>query len=62
MTDSINLRGVSTTSDSDTDVDVGELVEAHDQKRFIDLESKNLGLDEVERLSVDLDESFTSLL
>ena len=62
LTDGIDLGSVSTTSNSDTDVDVGELVEANDQEGFVDLESQDLGLDEVERLSVDLDQSLTSLI
>jgi len=61
LTDSVDLGGVSTTSDSDTDIDVGELLKSSYQKRFVDLESQDLGLDEAKGLSIDLDESFTSL-
>ncbi len=61
LTDSIDLRCVSTTGNSDADIDVGELVQAHDQKGLVDLESKDLGLDEVEGLSVNFYDSFTSL-
>lgn len=52
---------MSTTGNSDADINVGELVKTGNQERFIDLESQDLGLDEVEGLSVDLYESFTSL-
>jgi hypothetical protein len=38
-----------------------ELVHADDQDRLVDLESQRLGLDEVEGLAVNLDESFTGL-
>jgi hypothetical protein len=38
-----------------------ELVNAEDQDGLVDLEAQDLGLDELERLSVDLDESFTGL-
>jgi hypothetical protein len=38
-----------------------ELVEAEDEDGFVDLESKNLGLEKRERLSVDLNESLASL-
>lgn len=38
-----------------------ELVEAEDQDGLVDLEAEDLGLDEGKRLSVDLDESLTSL-
>jgi hypothetical protein len=61
LTDGVNLRCVSTTSNPDADIYTGEFVETDDQEGFVDLESQDLGLDEVERLSVDLDESFTSL-
>jgi len=61
LTDGVDLRCVSTTIYSDSDVDVGELVETNDEEGFVDLESQDLRLDEVERLSVNLDESFASL-
>jgi len=38
-----------------------ELVHADDQDGLVDLESQRLGLDKVEGLAVDLDESFTGL-
>jgi len=61
LTDGVNLRCVSTTSNPDADVDACEFVETNDQEGFVDLESQDLWLDEVERLSVNLDESFTGL-
>ena len=61
LTDGVDLGGVSTTSNSDTDIDTGELVKTDDQDGLVDLESQDLGLDEVEGLSVDLDESLSSL-
>ena len=61
LTDGVNLGSVSTTSYSDADVDTGEFVEADDQEGFVDLESQDLGLDEVERLSVDFNESLSCL-
>jgi hypothetical protein len=43
LTDGVDLRGVATTGDADADVDVGELVEADNQERLVDLwESKVL--------------------
>ena len=62
LTDGIDLRCVSTTGHPDADINVGKLVETNDQEGFVDLEPQNLGLDEVEGLSVDLDESFPGLL
>lgn len=52
---------MTTTGDSDADIDAGELVETDNQEGLVDLESQDLGLDEVERLSVDLDKTLTSL-
>jgi hypothetical protein len=40
LTDGVNLRGVTTTGDADADVDVGELVEADDEERLVDLEKR----------------------
>jgi len=52
---------VTTTANSDTDIDVGELVETNDQERLVDLESQDFWLNEVERLSVNLNKSLTGL-
>lgn len=61
LTDGVDLGCVSTTGNSDADIDVGEFLETDNKEWFVDLESQDLWLDEVERLSVNLDESFTSL-
>jgi hypothetical protein len=37
LSDGVDLRGVTTTGNSDTDVDIGELVETDDQERLVDL-------------------------
>lgn len=37
LTDGVDLGGVTTTGDADADVDVGELVEADNQERLVDL-------------------------
>lgn len=47
LTDGINLGDVSTTGDSDADIDVGELLEADDEEWLVDLESQDLWLDKV---------------
>lgn len=62
LTDGVDLGCVSTTGNSDSDVDIGELVKSNDEERLVDLESQDLWLDQVEGLSVDLYESFTSLI
>lgn len=61
LTDGVDLGCVSTTCNSDADIDGGELVESDDEKRLVDLESQDLGLDQVEGLSVDLDKTLTGL-
>ena len=61
LTDGVDLRCVSTASNSDADIDVGELLETDDQEGFVDLESKDFGLDEVEGLSVNFDQALSSL-
>lgn len=42
LTDGVDLRGVTTTGDTDTDVDTGKLVDSDDQERFVDLCSSAL--------------------
>lgn len=37
LTDGVDLGGVTTTGDTDTDVDTGELVNADDQEGLVDL-------------------------
>jgi hypothetical protein len=37
LTDGVDLRGVTTTGDADTDVDVGELVKTDNQEGLVDL-------------------------
>lgn len=61
LTDRIDLRGVTTTSNAHADVDLGELVESNDEERLVDLESQNLGLHEGERFAVHSDETFACL-
>ena len=61
LSDGVYLGSVSTTGNSDADIDVGESFQANNQEGFVDLESQDFRLDKVERLSVDLDDPFTSL-
>jgi len=61
LTDGVNLGSVTTTGDADSDVNTGELVEAEDEDRLVDLESKDLGLDERDGLAVDLDKALALL-
>lgn len=61
LTDGVDLRSVSTTGDADTDVDTGELLEADDEERLVDLEAEDLRLHEVKGLAIDLEETATGL-
>ena len=47
----------TSTLNSDTNIEVGELVLSEDKNRFENLQSHDLGLDILDRLSVDLDET-----
>ena len=40
LTDGVDLGGVTTTGDTDTNVDTGELVNADDQEGLVDLDFK----------------------
>ena len=40
LTDSVNLRGVTTTGDTDTDIDASEFVGTNDQERLVGLEMR----------------------
>ena len=48
---------MTTSSNSDTDVDVGKLVKADDQERLVELGAQDLGAKEGEGSAVDLDEA-----
>lgn len=61
LTDSIDLGGLTTTGNTDTDVNTGESVETDDQEGLVDLESQDLWLNQVQRLSVDLNKSLSGL-
>lgn len=41
LADGVDLGGVTTTRDADADVDTGELVEADDEERLVDLVLEN---------------------
>ena len=62
MTDGIHLRSVTTTIDTDTDIDVGELVKSDNEEGLVDLESEDLWLHEGKGRPVDLDETTAGLV
>jgi len=55
--DGVNLSGDTSTLHSDADIEVGELVLSEDKNWFEDLQSHDFGLDVLDRLSIDLDET-----
>lgn len=61
LSDGVDLGSVTTTGDTDTDVEAGELVKTDDQERLVDLGSENGGLNELERAAVDLDQTLSGL-
>lgn len=52
---------MTTTGNSNPDIDVRELVNAEDEDWLVDLESQDLRLDEGEWLSVNLNQTLTGL-
>lgn len=61
LSDGVDLGHVSTTVDLDSDVNVGELVEANSEEGLVDLESEDSGLDEGDGGTVELDEALAGL-
>lgn len=57
----INLRDITTTADTDTDVNALEGVLAEDEHRLEDLEAEELRLDELDGAAVDADEALALL-
>lgn len=55
--DSVDLCGDTSTLYSDADIEVGELVLSDDKNRLENLQSHDLGLDVLNRLSINLDET-----
>lgn len=61
LSDSVNLRDVTTTSDSNSDVDVSELVQTNQQQWFVNLESQDFWLNQGDWRTVNLDQTLTGL-
>lgn len=49
LSNGVHLRDVATTRNSNSDVDVGELVQADQQQGLVDLESQDLWLNQGDR-------------
>jgi hypothetical protein len=61
LTDSINLRSVTTTVDADSDISVGETFFTQKKDNFVDLELQDLGFEELNGRTVDTDETVATL-
>lgn len=61
LADGVNLRCVSTTLHTNTDVDSLESLFASNEHGLVDLEAQDLGLEEVDRRAIDVDEATTLL-
>lgn len=51
LSDGVDLAGLTTSGHTHADVDIGELIEANDEKGLVDLEAQDGGFDETEGLS-----------
>jgi hypothetical protein len=61
LTDSINLRSVTTTLDADSDINVGETFLTQKKNNFVNFELQDLRFKEFDRGTVDADETVTTL-
>lgn len=57
----IDLSDTTTTADSDTDIDVGELIGTEKKNGLDSLQFEALGLDDINGGTIDLDETVTGL-
>lgn len=55
--DGVDLSSDTSTLNSDANIQIGELVLSEDKNRFEYLQSHDFGLDVLNRLSIDLDET-----
>ena len=61
MSDGVDLRNMTTTSDSNSDIDVGELVQTNQQQWFVNLESQDFWFDQSDWRTVNLNQTLTGL-
>ena len=50
---------MTTTSDPDADIDLGELVGSEDEDGLVELRPEDLGGEQLERLAVDTDQALS---
>lgn len=61
LADSIDLRSVTTTLDTDADINVGEALLAQDEDRLKDLQAEDLGLDQLQGNTINTNQTLASL-
>jgi hypothetical protein len=57
----VHLGGVTTTPDPHADIDLLELVRAHEQHRLEDLVAESLRLEKLDGVAVDLQDALSAL-
>lgn len=61
LSDGVDLRDVTTTGDSNSDVDLSELVQTNQQQWFVNLESQDFWFNQSDWGTVDLNQTLTGL-
>jgi len=61
LTDSINLRSVTTTVNANSDISVSETFLTQKKDDFVDLELQDLGFEELNGRTIDTDETVAAL-
>lgn len=61
LSDSVNLRDVTTTGDLNSDIDVLKLVQANQSKRLVNLESQDFRLNQSDGRAIHLDQTLAGL-
>ena len=61
LSDGVDLGNVTTTGDSNSDVNVGELVQTNQQQWFVNLESQDFWFDQSDWRTVNLNQTLTGL-
>lgn len=61
LSDGVDLGDVTTTGDSDSDIDVGELVQTNQDQWLVNLESQDFWFHQSDWRTVDLDQTLTGL-
>jgi len=59
LSDGVDLRSESRTSDSDSNIEVSESLSSEEKDRLVDLSLEELGVNKIDGRSVDLEESLS---